>query len=84
MEIEGKIWKSKNFWLVEVPSLDAMTQGRTKAEALEMIKDLINEMLINYFPNDLSCDFIPNVTQKLAFGCVKAPGLNRSQVAPYF
>ena len=27
MELEGKIWKSKKFWLVEVPSLDIMTQG---------------------------------------------------------
>ncbi len=51
MELEGKIWKSKKFWLVEVPSLDAMTQGRTRAEALEMVKDLIKEMLINYFPD---------------------------------
>jgi predicted RNase H-like HicB family nuclease len=54
MELEGKIWKSKKFWLVEVPSLDAMTQGRTKKEALEMIKDLIKEMIINYFPEPLN------------------------------
>ena len=54
MELEGKIWKSGKFWLVEVPSLDAMTQGRTKKEALEMIKDLIKEMLINYFEDDVN------------------------------
>ena len=34
MELEGKIWKSKQFWLVEVPSLDAMTQGRTEKGSL--------------------------------------------------
>jgi len=56
MEMEGKIWKDKKFWLVEVPSLDAMTQGRTKVEALEMIKDLIKEMLINYFPDSIDTD----------------------------
>jgi hypothetical protein len=53
MELEGKIWKSKRFWLVEIPILDAMTQGRTKKEALEMVQDLIREMMINYFPKDL-------------------------------
>lgn len=57
MELEGKIWKSKKFWLVSVPSLDAMTQGRTKKEAIEMIKDLIKEMLINYFPTNLDENF---------------------------
>lgn len=53
MELEGKIWKSKQFWLVKVPSLDAMTQGRTRKEALEMVKDLLKEMLINYFPDEI-------------------------------
>lgn len=51
MELEGKIWKDKKFCLVEVPSLDAMTQGRTRKEALAMIKDLVKEMVISYFPN---------------------------------
>lgn len=61
MELEGKIWKSKQFWLVEIPSLDAMTQGRTKKEAVKMIKDLIKEMLINYFPNEIKDDLEINV-----------------------
>lgn len=56
MELEGRIWKDKKFWLVEVPALDAMTQGRTKKETLAMIEDLIREMLINYFPNDVKDD----------------------------
>lgn len=49
MEIEGKIWKDGKFWLVEVPALDAMTQGKTRAEALMMIEDLVFEMTRNYF-----------------------------------
>ncbi len=61
MELEGKIWKSKQFWLVEVPSLDAMTQGRTREEALEMVKDLVKEMLINYFPNEVDDNLEINV-----------------------
>lgn len=52
MEFEGKVWKNKKFWIVEVSALDAITQGKSRKEALEMIKDLINEMLINYFPED--------------------------------
>lgn len=48
MEFEGKIWKSKKHWLVEVPSLNTMTQGKTRKEALFMIEDAILEY-INYF-----------------------------------
>jgi hypothetical protein len=32
------------FWLVAIPAFDAMTQGRTKREALAMAKDLIETM----------------------------------------
>lgn len=39
--LDGKIWKDRKFWLAEVPALDIMTQGRTKGEAYEMIKDAI-------------------------------------------
>ncbi len=41
MKIQGNISKDGKFWLVEFPVLDAMTQGRTRAEALEMARDLI-------------------------------------------
>lgn len=61
MELEGKIWKSKQFWLVEIPAIDAMTQGRTRKEALEMVKDLIKEMLINYFPEEINDNLEINV-----------------------
>jgi hypothetical protein len=49
MELEGKVWKSGGHWLVEVPSLDVMTQGHTKEEALEMIRDAILELARSYF-----------------------------------
>lgn len=52
MEIQGKIWKSKKFWFVEVPSLDVMTQGKTRKEAILMIQDLIQEMAYSYLHVD--------------------------------
>lgn len=49
MELEGKIWKNKNHWLVEVSSLNIITQGETREEALFMIKDAIIEYIKYYF-----------------------------------
>ncbi|MCP4676589.1 MAG: helix-turn-helix domain-containing protein [Deltaproteobacteria bacterium] len=46
MRFKGKVWKKKKFWLVEIPALDVMTQGRTKKEALQMIADAI-EVLVD-------------------------------------
>lgn len=57
MEMEGKVWKDGKLWLVEVPTLDAMTQGKTRKEALSMIKDLVIEMSQSYFKNELEKDF---------------------------
>lgn len=47
MELEGKVWKDPEHagWLVEISFLDVMTQGRTRKEALEMIKDAVMELL---------------------------------------
>lgn len=53
MEIQGKVWKDGKFWLIEVPTLDAMTQGRTRKEALFMIEDLVLEMTKCYFGNNI-------------------------------
>src|SRR5437773_4052271 len=44
MRFEGRIWKDRKHWLVEVPLLDVMTQGRTRHEALEMIVDAIESL----------------------------------------
>lgn len=47
MELEGRVWKDSNssWWLIEVSFLDVMTQGKTRKEALEMIKDAVLELL---------------------------------------
>lgn len=42
MQIEGKIYKDGKQWLVEVPILDVMTQGKTRKQALNMIIDAIS------------------------------------------
>jgi hypothetical protein len=36
MRFEGKLVRDGRLWLAEIPLLDAMTQGRTRKEALEM------------------------------------------------
>ncbi len=46
MRFYGKVYKDGDFWLAEVPILDAMTQGHTRKEAFEMVKDLL-ETLVN-------------------------------------
>ena len=57
MELEGKIWKSKKFWLVEVPSLNLMTQGKSRSDALEMIKDAVMGLIDCYFESEKGKDF---------------------------
>jgi len=44
MRLTGRIWKDTKCWLAEVPMLDAMTQGRTRAEAFRMLADLVETM----------------------------------------
>lgn len=46
MRFEGRIWKRGRFWLIEVPILDVMTQGRSRREAFSMLEDAI-EALVN-------------------------------------
>ena len=45
MRIEGHIWKDGKYWLVEIPVLDAITQGRTIKEAFEMAADLVESLV---------------------------------------
>lgn len=52
MELEGKIWKSGKFWLVEVPAVEVMTQGHSREEALKMIADAIEGLVDCYFPDE--------------------------------
>lgn len=44
MRLFGNVYEDGKFWLVEVPLLDAMTQGHTKREALQMAKDLVESL----------------------------------------
>jgi len=45
MRFEGKLFREGRFWLAEIPLLDAATQGKTRAEALEMIGDWLETMV---------------------------------------
>lgn len=45
MRFEGKLSREGRFWLAEIPLLEAITQGRTRAEALEMIADWLETMV---------------------------------------
>ncbi|MBI1929711.1 hypothetical protein HYR99_36365 [Candidatus Poribacteria bacterium] len=44
MRFHGKMYKDEKFWVAEVPILDAMTQGRTRKEAFNMVKDLLETL----------------------------------------
>lgn len=44
MRFEGKVFRDGRFWLAEIPLLGAMTQGRTRKEALVMIVDWLVTM----------------------------------------
>ena len=46
MRFEGKLIRDGRWWLAEIPLLDARTQGHTRREAFEMIKDWV-ETAIN-------------------------------------
>lgn len=45
MRFEGTLSKDGRFWLAQIPLLDAVTQGRTKPEALRMIADWLETMV---------------------------------------
>jgi len=76
MELEGKIWKSGKFWLVEVPAVEVMTQGYTRKEALKMIADAIEGLVNCYFPNE-SQDF-QVIVKEYKKGVIGVSTLNNS------
>ena len=45
MRFEGHLTRDGRFWLAEIPLLDAMTQGKTRNEALQMIGDWLETMV---------------------------------------
>jgi hypothetical protein len=45
MRFEGRLVRDGRWWLAEVPMLEALTQGHTRKEALEMIGDWLETMV---------------------------------------
>ena len=45
MRFQGEVYRNGRFWLAEVPLFEAMTQGRTRKEALAMIGDWFETMV---------------------------------------
>jgi hypothetical protein len=45
MRFEGTVRRDGRFWLAEVSILDALTQGRTRRDALEMMADWLETMV---------------------------------------
>lgn len=45
MRFCGRVYKDGSYWLAEIPTLEYLTQGRTRKEALEMIGDLVETMV---------------------------------------
>jgi predicted RNase H-like HicB family nuclease len=62
MELEGRIWREGNGWLVEVAFLDVMTQGRSRKEALAMLQDAILELVRDAFEDRIERKFAVDVT----------------------
>ena len=59
MELEGRVWKDEksSWWLVEVSFLDVMTQGKTRKQALEMLKDAVLELLKDSYKDLIGKNF---------------------------
>ncbi|MCZ7558410.1 MAG: helix-turn-helix transcriptional regulator [Bacteroidia bacterium] len=45
MRFSGRVFKVKNFWAIEVPMLGITTQGRTKRDAFNMVKDAVESLV---------------------------------------
>ncbi|NGX59658.1 MAG: hypothetical protein KR126chlam3_00814 [Chlamydiae bacterium] len=63
MELEGTIFKDGRVWLIEIPSLNLMTQGKTKKEALEMIVDAAIGLAECYFASEIEKGFSITATE---------------------
>lgn len=62
MELEGTLKKERRLWIIEIPSLNLMTQGRTQKEALEMIVDAAVGLAECYFESELEEELIFKAT----------------------
>jgi hypothetical protein len=45
MRFSGKVFREERVWLAEIPILEAMTQGSTRKQAVEMAKDMVETMV---------------------------------------
>ena len=57
MELEGSVCKDGKFWIIEVPSLNLMKQGKTKMDALQMLVDAAVGLAECYFEDDIPKNF---------------------------
>jgi len=57
MEFKGKVWRDGSMWLIEVPSLNLMTQGRSKKDAFVMIRDAALGLIECYLESDMPKGF---------------------------
>ena len=44
MRVKGRIFEDGGFWLAEVPVLNAMTQGTSKEDAVDMVRDMVETL----------------------------------------
>lgn len=63
MELEGTLKKDGKFWIIEIPSLNLMTQGKTKKEALEMIVDAVAGLAECYFESEMEESMVIQATE---------------------
>jgi predicted RNase H-like HicB family nuclease len=70
MEFEGKVWKDGKMWLIEVPSLNLMTQGKSRKDAFKMVRDAAIGLVECYFESEMEKSFDVKVIdyKKDAFG----------------
>jgi predicted RNase H-like HicB family nuclease len=47
IRFQGSIHKNGKYWLIEVPVFNAITQGKSRKDALQMIKDYFDCLLDN-------------------------------------
>jgi len=72
MRLAGRVWKEGRHWLAEVPMLDALTQGRTRAEALRMLADLVATMSPT---QGLRVEVVPGAGEDLELGVADVAAL---------
>ena len=72
MFLEGRVWQDPDdakFWLIEIPILNLMTQGKSKKDAFKMIKDATS-LLIKDLPMEISNGFTLKIEEfgEITFG----------------